>query len=790
LFLTLKVNIQPAKETGLSFSNATTPEHARDKYSVMATGTTKLLFAATSFLSAFLLFQVQLIVSKHVLPWFGGSAAVWTTSMLVFQLLLLCGYVYSHLISARLSLLGQAKLHMVLLASVFLLVLTLIFLWPSAITPGASWKPTDSGHPVRDVALIILTSAGLPFFVLSTTGPLLQRWFAHLGAGAKTYKLYSISNVGSLVGLLSFPLVMEPALRMKTQGAIWSLLFLVFVGACCLCARHARHTREHSAAEASKETDYGTRPPSLVYSLWFLLPMCASALLLATTNLLCQEVTSVPLLWVVPLSFYLLSFILCFDHPRWYQRSLFHPLFIIGVFLTCIALIYEHQGVQLVTLPMLLFVTCMICHGELVKLRPGVERLTAFYLAISAGGACGGIFVAIVSPHLFTFFTEYQLTLAVAIVLILVCLYHDATSWFYESSLWLPAGITSIAILSGYAAQRWRPETAEVLERFYFYPIAGVITFLTALGALIFRGQINGSPRFRFVQVTALAIGGIAIVALARSAQPQPGLYLSSRNFYGAIRVFNITRGKMLMHGRTVHGGQFEAPFDKEPTAYYGRQSGIGLVMENLPARRIGNGTLRVGIVGLGAGTLAAYGKQGDYFRYYEINPAVIDLSYGPHPVFTYIRDSPAHIDVMQGDARRLLEQETARGEKQKVDVLVVDAFSGDAIPVHLLTREAFETYWQHVDPSNGIIAIHVSSRHVNLLPVVQGAAQYFQSASVIRFEEGHGPFMTNCWMLLARTPQGLNIPGLEPNLPPETETPRPRLWTDDYSDLFRLIRY
>jgi hypothetical protein len=220
--------------------------------------------------------------------------------------------------------------------------------------------------------------------------------------------------------------------------------------------------------------------------LWFLLPACASALLLATTNLLCQEVTSVPLLWVLPLSLYLLSFILCFDHPRWYQRSLFHPLFIIGVFLTCLALIYEHQSVQLATLPILLFVTCMICHGELVKLRPGVERLTAFYLAISAGGACGGIFVAIVAPHVFTFFTEFQLTLAVAIVLILVCLYRDATSWFYESSLWLPAGISSIAILSAYAAQSWRHEVAEVLARFYFYPAAGLIAFLTVLGALVF----------------------------------------------------------------------------------------------------------------------------------------------------------------------------------------------------------------------------------------------------------------------------------------------------------------
>jgi spermidine synthase len=245
----------------------------------------------------------------------------------------------------------------------------------------------------------------------------------------------------------------------------------------------------------------------------------------------------------------------------------------------------------------------------------------------------------------------------------------------------------------------------------------------------------------------------------------------------------------MLMHGRTVHGGQFEPPVDKEPSAYYGRLSGIGMVMQNHPKRRSGDGSLRVGIIGLGVGTLAAYGQPGDYFRYYEIDPNVIALSSGPHPVFTYIQDSAAHVDTRLGDGRRLLEAETARGENQKFDVLVVDAFSGDAIPVHLLTREAFETYWQRVDPTDGIIAVHVSSRHINLMPVVQGAAAYFQAESVIRYEEGQGPIMTNCWVLLARRPEVLNIPGLEQRLPPDTKPIQPRLWTDDYSDLFRLVK-
>jgi hypothetical protein len=764
---------------------------ARDNQDRPAPGTTKLLFAGTSFLSAFLLFQVQLIVSKHILPWFGGSAAVWTTSMLVFQVLLLCGYVYSHLVSARLSAVAQTKLHLALLTAVSLLVLTLMFLWPSAITPGASWKPNDSRNPVRDVAVILLMSAGLPFFVLSTTGPLLQRWFARLGVGAKTYKLYSISNLGSLLGLLSFPFLLEPALRMKTQSLIWSLLFFVFVAGCGLCAWEAVHASEQcNRVEEPEETGTGVRTSPLIYSLWFLLPACASALLLATTNLLCQEVTSVPLLWVLPLSIYLLSFILCFDHPRWYQRSVFHPLLAVGVFLVCAALIYRRPIVLLADLPILLFLVCMICHGELVRLKPEVERLTAFYLAISAGGAVGGVFVAIIAPHIFTFFTEFQLALGAAIVLTLVCLYRDASSWIYESSYWLPAGISAGAIFFPYALGRWWPEISNLLDDVRFYPVAILISFVVVLGAFTFRGSPSTTKRgFRFVQVLVLVVGGLAIFALERSTHPLPDLFLSARNFYGAIRVFNIPHGKMLMHGRTVHGGQFEPPVDKEPSAYYGRRSGIGVVMQNHPKRNVADGSLRVGIVGLGAGTLAAYGRHGDYFRYYEIDPNVIDLSAGPHPVFTYIQDSAAHVDTVLGDARRLLEQESARGQNQMFDVLVVDAFSGDAIPVHLLTREAFETYWQRVDPTNGIIAVHVSSRHINLLPVVQGAAAYFQAASVIRYEEGEGPIMSNCWVLLARTPGVLRMPGLDENLPPDTKPIPPRLWTDDYSDLFRLIK-
>ena len=773
----------------MSSSTSTFHKSARDNAGQLVSRTTKLLFASTLFLSAFLLFQMQLIVSKSILPWFGGSAAVWTTSMLVFQVLLLGGYFYSHVISARLSAIAQTRVHLALLLIAFVMVVTLSFLWPSPITPGASWRPKAGGDPTRDVVAIILVAAGLPFFVLSTTGPLLQRWFARLGGGARTYKLYSISNLGSLLGLLTFPFLLEPALRMKTQGRFWSLLFWGFVAGCGMCAWQARNaTEETQSTEDIASATVETQTTSLTYALWFLLAACTSSLLLATTNLLCQEVTSVPLLWVLPLSLYLLSFILCFDNPRWYRRSIFHPLFAISLFLTCAAFIVGNIWAPAILLPVLLFLGCMICHGELARLKPSVKRLTSFYLTISAGGAAGGIFVGIVAPHLFKFFTEFQLTLGASVVLLLVCLSLDPASWIFERDFRLPAALAGGTIITAYAGGLWLPGVPQLLARLRFYPIALLTGAIVVLSAYVLgRGQSSHKPGFRFVQVYVVCIAVLALGALYFSTQPSPAPYLSSRNFYGSVRVYRTRRGRILMHGRTLHGAQLDPPYDREPTTYYGKNSGIGIVLQNHPKRSISGESLRVGLVGLGAGTLAAYGRPGDYFRYYEIDPAVVKLSSGPQPVFTYLRDSAAQVDVELGDARLLLEQELTKGEIQKFDVLVLDAFSGDAIPVHLLTQEAFETYWQHLDPNDGIIAVHASSRHINLFPVLQGLCAYFHAdAAIVDVNTAQDPFETSYWVLLARHPGALNIPGLPPS--GQMQIP-PRLWTDDYSDIFRLIR-
>ena len=753
------------------------------------------LFSSTIFLSAFLLFEVELIISKSILPWFGGSAAVWTTSLLVFQVLLLAGYIYSHVISVRFSPKQQTRLHLALLVIASLIVLALSFVWPSPITPSSYWKPQAEGNPTLDVAILILVSGGFPFFFLSTTGPLLQRWFARLGGGSGTYKLYSISNIGSLLGLLTFPFVLEPTLRIKTQGMLWSLLFFGFVVGCAMCARKAGTAGEETETAAGQaggqiSSSESSRPASVLKcALWFLLALCPSALLLATTNLLCQQVTTVPLLWVLPLSIYLVTFIVCFDNPRWYRRPLFQPLFAVALFLTCASLIVGHIPSQALLLPILLFLACMVCHGELVRLKPSTDRLTFFYLTVSAGGAAGGIFVAIIAPHMFTFFTEYQLTLGAIVILLLLCLFRDPDAWIFEGGYGASMVLTSCVLVSGYLGGRFFPHVSAWLRAGHFYALTLAVGASGILGtAFLGRNQASsrGKAGFRFTQLYVAGVALLALAALYRSTQTSPEPYLSSRNFYGAVRVFRQNNATIVKHGPTIQGTQLDSPRDKEPTTYYGRTSGVGILLQNHPKRNEPGANLRVGVVGLGAGTLATYGQKGDYFRYYEIDPDIVKLSFGAQPVFSFLRNSAARIDVELGDARMLLERELANGEKQNFDVLVLDAFAGGTVPVHLLTREAFETYWQHMDP-RGIIAVNITSGHIDLSPVLEGASSYFHTDLAIDVDEASYPAHSSKWVLLAKEPAELDLPGLgKDSVLSETRLP-PRLWTDDYSDILRL---
>jgi len=744
-------------------------------------------YGFTSFLSAFLLFQVQLIISKYILPWFGGSAAVWTMALLVFQVLLLLGYVYSHLVSSRLSLQTQSRVHLGLLALALLVVIARSVRWPSAITPSVAWRPSGN-HPAQEVVTIILVAVGLPFFVLSTTAPLLQRWFSHQGWKSRAYRFYSVSNLGSLLGLLTFPFVLEPTLRLRTQATLWSVLFLLFAIGCGWCAWKIPQAADGTQPESDAAPAARIAGP-VAKLLWLALPACASALLLATTNLLCQEVISLPLLWVAPLALYLLSFILCFDHPRWYRREIFHPLFACGIFLLCAAMSFALRTTEVIALPLILFFACMICHGELVRLKPGVSQLTAFYLAISAGGAVGGAFVAILAPHLFKFFTEFQISLVGSVILLLTCLFLDSESWVYRSGFALTATISAGAIVAVYVAGRWIVPLPGLLQDIRFYPSAVLVATLAILGAYLQGDRRKEGRTFRPVQVLIFILAVLSVALLYHTAQPESNLYGAERNFYGALRIYELAQGgKALFHGQTLHGAQLDPPNDRLPMAYYGPESGIGIFLRNHPKRSLTPASLRVGIVGLGAGTLAVYGIPGDYFRYYEINPEIIKLSAGAEPAFTYIRDSAAQVDVEPGDARLVLEKEAGQGELQSFDVLVLDAFSGDAVPVHLLTTEAFDTYWRQVKSPGGVIAIHVSSRHINLLPVLQAVTEHYHAASLVRFAYASYPFLDNLWVFVARQPEDLHIDGLLPNPPPFEGSVAPRLWTDDYSDILHLL--
>jgi hypothetical protein len=748
------------------------------------------IFAITIFLSAFLLFQVQLIISKYILPWFGGSAAVWTTSMLVFQVLLLGGYIYSHLISETLTGRTQTFLHSLLLAIAIALVGTLSLLWPSAITPGSAWRPTDNQHPVRGVIIIILLATGFPFFVLSTTGPLLQRWFGQLSGDVRTYRLYSVSNFGSLLGLLSFPFLLEPLVRLKVQGAIWAVLFVGFCISCGWCVKEFSKRGKGLQKGEATLADEGKEPSLWIWGLWLILPATASTLLLATTNQLCQEILSLPFLWVLPLALYLLSFILCFDHPRWYRREIFHPLFAVGLLILCQAIIASKSTVQIIIMPLLLFVSCMICHGELTRLKPGIHRLTSFYLAVSAGGALGGVFVAILAPQIFQFFTEFQCSLATCAILLLICLFMDEHSWIYSQTLWLPVSIPVGVILTLAGIGWWDVEFAKKLSDWSFYPWALVVSTLFLSGAYIQWKSPSPKQRgFRFVQPLAVIVLALGLFGLYKTAEPSPPPLIGERNFYGAIRVFEFPRqGKVLTHGATIHGSQLKFPNDRFPTTYYGPDSGIGIFLQNHPQHKNEGGHLRVGLIGMGAGTLAAYGRSGDYFRFYEIDPQVVSLSAGPQPIFTFVRDSAASIETQIGDGRLLLEKELSLGQAQGFDVLVLDAFSGDAIPVHLLTKEAFEVYFKHLKDDNSVIALHLSSNHVDLMPVVVGIRQYLRYYSLARFTDPGFPYMGSTWVFLARRREALQIPGLTAIPPRSLPRGSPRLWTDDRSDVLRLI--
>lgn len=756
----------------------------------------RLPFALAIFLSAFLLFQVQLLLGKGILPLFGGAPAVWTACVLVFQLLFLAGYGYSHGLATWLPIRKQVIVHGALLAISALLIAVLAHIRSAPIGSGANWQPAPGDDPIWAITKFLIDAIGLPFFLLSATSPLMQHWFAQAGLTRLPYRLYALSNAGSLLGLLSYPSLVEPHVGLAAQRWAWAAGYGLFLVCYCFSARSIARSAGPATWKAESVPDLHPRKKFVRWPLrlvWMGLAACASVLLLATTNLICQDIAVSPFLWVLQLSLYLLSFIVCFESDRWYRREFFYPALAVTVALVVIVSLPNATSsfmAQLAAYSAVLFTGCMVCHGEAARTRPHSESLTAFYLSIALGGALGGIGVSLLAPRIFPNYWEYPLGVLGCIAVLLAVSVHERSSWWYK-------GRASLAILTLAGAILLAPavlspvwgEAARLPRSISLYAAAFLI------GAAVLRyvkerqaPQTGPSPilvRNASRIVLALLTAGLLIPQKAALYH----VIASSRNFYGVLSVVSVEQENYLalQYGSTIHGFQYrDAARALLATGYYGPASGANIVIRNWPRH-----PLRVGLVGMGVGTLAALAQPGDVFRVYEINPDVYKLSRGQQPVFTYLRDSRGRIEVVLGDARLSLQREADRGDFQKFDILVLDAFSSDAIPMHLLTREAFQVYTRHLRGPASVIAVHISNQTLDLRPVLAGIGRDFALHSVRVYPLiSKGPFSQSDWILLSRDLTSLSGDEMVRRSEPFPAETRPISWTDDYCDLLRVMRW
>jgi spermidine synthase len=688
-----------------------------------------VLFPITIFLSAFLLFQLQPMIGRYILPWFGGGPAVWTSCLLFFQAVLLAGYAYAHWLGSLRNLRVQAGIHMgLLLAS-----LAFLPLHPNA----AIWKPASAADPSGRILLLLTVTVGGPYLLLSATAPLVQRWFMISSGGdpeKSPWRLYALSNFGSFLALLSYPFLVEPSLRLHTQGSIWSGLYVLFAVLCGFTAWRLRSIPS-TALLASGQLESGKlenadAPSAGTVLFWLGLSACGSILLVATTNQISQDIAVSPFLWVAALAIYLLTFVLAFESDRFYRRTLF--AIAAGLFapIAC-ALPSVSIGLslrsQLVVYLIALFVTCMLCQGELARSRPSPRYLTMFYLTIAAGGAMGGVFVAVIAPRIFTEFSEYQIGLAATCLLGFVG--------------WMRTG----------ALAHWTSRNFAVR---------------LPLMALLMGGAT--------AIVATVTIGNLGAVA-------------SARNFYGILRVMarEDANGpfRELQHGRTRHGFEYLQADEKDwPTSYYGPHSGIATALDAL-----NQSNRRIGVVGLGAGTMAAWGRKGDTFSFYEINPDVEKIA---RAWFSFLSDSKAQTEVVLGDARVQLERELALGRSHDFDLIAVDAFSSDSIPMHLLTAECADIYRRRLAPG-GVLALHISNRALNLDPVARGMARYlgWTAVQIISGDQPETGESSSRWVLITSNQDFLERAGLAHHLSGWSRR-APITWTDDFSSLWHVLQF
>ena len=678
-----------------------------------------LPYAGTIFLSAFLLFLVQPIIAKQILPWFGGSAAVWTTCLVFFQSILLAGYAYADL-GTRLGPRRQTLLHVALLA---LSLLTL------PILAGEGWKPQGDEEPISRILLLLLVTIGLPYFLLSTTTPLLQSWYWRRFQSAVPYRLFALSNFASLLALLGFPVLFEPWLELTELGWTWSAVYALFVAVCAatgwasLRAASAAAAAQSGGAAPGAAAAEDAAPGVGRQLMWLALSGMGSVMLLAVTNHVTQNIASVPFMWVVPLSLYLLTFILCFDHPRWYVRPLFAVLLL--VLLPVMAWKIPSLDLRTATLVYFggLFVACMFCHGEMARLKPSPRHLTRFYLMMSVGGALGAVLVAIVAPLTLEGYFELNIALVVLGLLLAVAMRGH----------WLLPGLASCAVTAWFA--------------------------------------VTGAQAYA------------------------AGTRVMERDFYGVVRTRDGNAEgvgyRMMFHGGIMHGGQLlgEA-FRNTPSDYFGPGSGYGRLFTALNEQR--PGPRKIGIIGLGAGVVAAYGRAGDDIVFYEISPKVVEIE---KREFTFLRDTPARVaPVVMGDGRLSLERELSSQGSRGYDVLGIDAFSGDSIPMHLITREALQLYVKHLAP-DGVLVFQATNRYIDLMPVLQRHAAELGLHAVLVEDSPASSTGADYWLsstdqvLMTRDRRLLEHPRIAAAAQPIADRPALRTFTDAHHNLFRILK-
>ncbi|MDP2957371.1 MAG: fused MFS/spermidine synthase [Longimicrobiales bacterium] len=681
-----------------------------------------LPFAVLTFSSALLLFLVQPLMARAILPWFGGAASVWTTCLLFYQTVLFLGYAYAH-VGSRLGVRKQALLHAALIAGSLLLL---------PIVPDPSLRPTGPESPTLRLLGLLSVTVGGPYLLLAGTTPLLHAWFGHTHTGRSPYRLYAVSNAGSLLALFVYPALVEPWVRARSQGVGWSWAYGAFavalMGLAAWLARgggsggpELRDAPERAAPAAPSTQDH---------AFWIALAATGSALLLSVTNTITMDIASVPLLWILPLALYLGTFVLAFAGA--YRRATWGALLVLALGATALLWVGGFAlpaGVQIGLASGVLVAGCMVCHGELARSAPDARHLTGFYLAMAAGGSLGGLLVAVAAPAVMTDFFELPAAVLAAFALMTVAMLRDPGS-----------------VLAG-------------------------------------RGR-------RSVLATLASVGLIAAFVFASpSLRNAEGTLAADRNFYGVLRVQDRPAGvfsemRVLRHGRIFHGAEYlDAERRATPTAYFVEGSGVARA---LAARRAATPEepLRIGVIGLGVGTLAAWTRPGDRLRFYEINPAAERLA---REHFTFLASAAGQVDVVLGDGRLSLERDAADPERWRYDVLVVDAFAGDAVPMHLLTLESVELYVRALAP-RGVLVIQITNRHVDLERVVRGLAGAAGLAAVrIDHEppEG-GAGARSSWMVLARPgtllPPEIRAPGALPAGPPV-------LWTDDFGNVLAVLR-